>query len=173
MLLQAGASSSVQDVESGYSALHRAFLCCKSNSAAALVRSGASVHAPRDHEGHTPLELLHRRWGRRSAAPAAAGPTPSSNTATVLAPSTKAPPADDETAPSAGAGELYTWGDAACAGLGRPWPAANRARHAQAASRLLSASLPSPRLSTTPSARRHRSCALAVDWCVGWASRTR
>lgn len=49
-LLDVGASTSLQDVESGYSALHRAFLCCKLSTAAALVRSGASVHTPRDHE---------------------------------------------------------------------------------------------------------------------------
>ena len=49
-LLDVGASTSLQDLESGYSALHRAFLCCKLSTAAALVRSGASVHTPRDHE---------------------------------------------------------------------------------------------------------------------------
>lgn len=89
LLLEAGASHTMQDIESGYSALHRAFLCCKLATAAALVRGGASIHSPIDHEGHTPLELLHRKWGRRAASADAA------------------------------LGEVYTWGDAGCAGLGR------------------------------------------------------
>ena len=73
LLLEHGASTTSQDAESGYSALHRAFLACKLSTAAALVRAGASVHTPLDHEGHSPLELFNRRWGVR-AAPMAAAP---------------------------------------------------------------------------------------------------
>jgi hypothetical protein len=89
-LVDRGANARLQDTESGYAPLHRAFLCCKLATAAALVRAGATVHEPRDHEGHTPLELLSRRWGRRAALDATAQP-----------------------------GEMYTWGDAGVAGLGR------------------------------------------------------
>ena len=73
LLLEAGANSAMQDKESGYSALHRAFLCCKLSTAAALVRSGASVHAPRDHEVRTPTHArpharahTHRRAHTRT-----------------------------------------------------------------------------------------------------------
>ena len=48
------------------------------------------MHTPLDYEGHSPLALLHRRWGRRQAA-----------------------------AGHAQSGELYSWGDVGCAGLGR------------------------------------------------------
>ena len=54
LLLEAGASPKLQCRESGYTAVHRAFLGCKLASAAALVRAGASVHEPRDHEGQGP-----------------------------------------------------------------------------------------------------------------------
>ena len=57
-LLEVGANAALQDRESGYSALHRAFLGCKLATAAALVRAGVSVHEPLDHEGLSPLELL-------------------------------------------------------------------------------------------------------------------
>ena len=87
VLLDAGAAMTVQDLESGYTALHRAFLCCKLASAAALVRAGASVHEPRCHEGLSPLELLHKTYGR------------------VPSGALQAPP-----------GEVYTWGDAGSAG---------------------------------------------------------
>lgn len=88
-LLGAGASHALADVESGYTALHRAFLCGKLACAAALVRAGAGVDAPADREGCSPLELLHRRYG--------------------------APPAGS----LLGSGELYTWGEAGGVALGR------------------------------------------------------
>ena len=64
-LLEVGANAALQDRESGYSALHRAFLGCKLATAAALVRAGVSVHEPLDHEGLSPLELLHMVYGER------------------------------------------------------------------------------------------------------------
>ena len=90
-LLEVGANAALQDRESGYSALHRAFLGCKLATAAALVRAGVSVHEPLDHEGLSPLELLHKVYGERPLTSSARLPF----------------------------GEVYTWGDAGCVALGR------------------------------------------------------
>jgi len=71
LLLEAGANTSKQDRESGYSALHRAFLSCEAGSleaAAALVRGGCSVDTPLDHDGLSPLDLLMSRHGDTIAA---------------------------------------------------------------------------------------------------------
>ena len=62
VLIDGGAKSELQDKESGYTALHRAFLCCKLETAASLVRSGASLHSPCDLEGLTPLQLFCRKY---------------------------------------------------------------------------------------------------------------
>ncbi len=103
LLLDARADPSVQDVESGYSALHCALLGCHLASATVLIRAGCSVHAPLDHEGLTPLELLAARWGSGDDAEAAAGWR-------------------------VGAGEAYTWGESACVALGRAPPSGATSR---------------------------------------------
>lgn len=106
LLLEGGADHALQDRESGYTALHRAFLGGNLATAAVLVRANAAVDAPSDHEGLSPLELLHACYGR----------------------STRAPPRDDacpfasRAAPASG--EVYSWGDTSSVALGR---AANEA----------------------------------------------
>ena len=63
LLLEHGARHDLQDAESGYTALHRAFYHCHLGVAALLVRAGANVEGLLDHEGLSPLALLQKRHG--------------------------------------------------------------------------------------------------------------
>ena len=75
LLLARGVNIGVQDSESGYTALHRAFSRGHLTTGALLVQAGASVDSPLDHEGLSPLGLLCvcAEQGIVSAAPDAPG----------------------------------------------------------------------------------------------------
>lgn len=64
-LLDAGADVNLQDEESGYTALHWALFRCHLVAAAALIHRGARMHAPLDHEGLSPVELMLKRFGQQ------------------------------------------------------------------------------------------------------------
>ena len=64
-LLDAGADVHLQDEESGYTALHWALFRCHLVAAAALIHRGARMHAPLDHEGLSPVELMLKRFGQQ------------------------------------------------------------------------------------------------------------
>ena len=65
LLLDTGADVNLQDEESGYTALHWALFRCHLVAAAALIHRGARMHAPLDHEGLSPVELMLKRFGQQ------------------------------------------------------------------------------------------------------------
>ena len=90
LLLDTGADVNLQDEESGYTALHWALFRCHLVAAAALIHRGAGMHAPLDHEGLSPMELMLRRFGQQRSATS-----------------------------SRALGDVLTWGHAGGAALGR------------------------------------------------------
>ena len=96
-LIDANANVSLQDYESGYSSLHRALFGCHLVAAAVLLHGGATMKAPLDPDGLSPLELLQVRFGSPPCSPALGAHEPGASTF----------------------GDVYTWGDAGGAALGR------------------------------------------------------
>ena len=90
LLLDTGADVNLQDEESGYTALHWALFRCHLVAAAALIHRGAGMHAPLDHEGLSPVELMLKRFGQQRSATS-----------------------------SRALGDVLTWGHAGGAALGR------------------------------------------------------